>query len=89
MKSSETSQVTIKVLRNLFNIGCRNLGLPQSSCLALTLLLQSREELGSMVKWLLKQEELGKKPTLTEVVLIAEQIKEFYQKYPTEETSNS
>ena len=65
-------QVTIETLRHLFNIGCKNFGLSQDSCLALTLLLQSREELGSMVKWMLKQEDLGNKPTPTEVVLIAE-----------------
>lgn len=88
-KSSETSQVTIEVLRELFNIGCRNLGIPQNRCLALTLLLQSREELGSMVKWLLKQEKLGNKPTLTEVVLIAEKIKEYYLDYTIEESINS
>lgn len=77
-KSQETSQVTIEVLRHLFNIGCRNLGIPQDRCLALTLLLQSREELGSMVKWMLKQEVKGYKPTLTEVILIAEKIKDYY-----------
>ena len=49
-KSSEASPVTIEVLRELFAIGCRNLGIPQDQCLALVLLLQSREELGSMVK---------------------------------------
>ena len=37
-----------------------------------------------MVKWLLKQEELGNKPTLTDVVLIAEQIKEYYLNHPKE-----
>ena len=81
MKSSETSPVTIEILRQLFNIGCKNLGLPQSSCLALTLLLQSKEELGTMVRWMLKQENNEYKPTLTEVVLIAEKIKEYYQNH--------
>ena len=83
-KSSEASPVTIEVLRELFAIGCRNLGLTQRDCLALTLLLQSREELGSMVKWMLKQEERGYKPDLTEVVLIAEKIKDYYIAHPEE-----
>ncbi len=69
----------MEVLRHLFNIGCKNLGLPQSSCLALTLLLQSKEELGTMVRWLLKQEKLRNKPSLTEETLIAEKIKDYYQ----------
>ncbi len=75
----ETSLVTIETLRQLFNIGCKNFGLSQNQCLALTLLLQSKEELGSMVKWKLKQEKLGNKPTTTEVVLIVEKIKDFYK----------
>ncbi len=78
--SQETSQVTMEDLRHLFNIGCKNLELPQSSCLALTLMLQSKEELGTMVKWLLKQEKLGNRPSLTEVALIAEKIKLYYLK---------
>ena len=82
--TQETSQVTIDTLRHLFAIGCRNLGLPQKSCLALTLMLQSREELGSMVKWLIKQEDKGYKSSLTEVVLIAEKIKEYYLAHPEE-----
>lgn len=83
-KSSEASPVTIEVLRELFAIGCRNLGIPQDQCLALVLLLQSREELGSMVKWMLKQEERGYKPDLTEVVLIAEKIEDYYIAHPEE-----
>ncbi len=82
MKSQENSQVTIETLRHLFNIGCKNLELPQKSCLALTLLLQSKEELGTMVKWMLKQEQQNYKPTLTEVVLIAEKIKDYYLEHP-------
>ena len=46
-KPKESSQVTIEVLRYLFNIGRRNLGIPQETCLALKLLLQSKEELGT------------------------------------------
>ncbi len=81
-KSQETLPVTIEVLRHLFNIGCKNLRLPQDRYLALTLLLQSREELGTMVKWMVKQEEKRYRPTLTEVVLMAEKIKEYYLTNP-------
>lgn len=77
-KSSEPQEVDIDTLRHLFNIGCRNFEVTQKTCLALTLMLQSREELGTMVRWMVKQEQLGNKPTRTEVVLIAEKIKNYY-----------
>lgn len=74
----ETSQITIETLRELFAIGCKNLELDQKACLALTLMLQSKEELGTMLKWLIKQEDLKNKPSRTEVVLVAEKIKKYY-----------
>ena len=82
MKSSETIPVTIGILRELFYIGCKNFGLSQEQCLALTLLLQSREELGTMVRWMLKKEKNNEIPTITEVVLIAEKIKDYYLSHP-------
>ena len=82
MKSSETMPVTIDILRELFYIGCKNFGLSQEQCLALTLLLQSREELGTMVRWMHKKEQNNEVPTVTEVVLIAEKIKDYYLSHP-------
>lgn len=74
----QSQEITIDLLRHLFAIGCKNFDVPQNSCLAITLLLQSREEMGTMVRWMLMQEDKGYKPSLTEVVLIAEKIKEYY-----------
>ena len=89
MAISDNTTVTLGILRHLFNIGCRNYGVSQESCLALTLLLQSKEELGTMVRWMLKQENLGNKPSTTEVVLIAENIKNYYLEHPEEIKKNS
>lgn len=78
MKSSETSQSRLTIMRKAFAIGCKNLGISQETCLNLTLLLQSLEEIETMV-WALEQaEEAGVKWTRTEVVLLAERIKEKY-----------
>jgi len=78
---SEKKTVSIDVLRHLFYIGCRNFGVSQESCLALTLLLQSKEELGTMVRWMVKCEEKKEFPTSTDVILIAEKIKDYYMKH--------
>ncbi len=73
-----TSPSRITLMRMAFAIGCKNLGLSQETCLNLTLLLSSLEEIETMV-WALEQaEEAGVKWTRTEVVLLAERIKEKY-----------
>lgn len=76
MKSSQTSQSSITILRKAFAQGCKLLGLSQETCLNLTLLLQSEEELETMLWAMLKAEDEGIKLSRTQVVLIAEQIKE-------------
>ena len=45
MKSSQISQSRITLMRQAFATGCKNLGLSQETCLALTLLLQSEKEI--------------------------------------------
>lgn len=88
MAISETKEknedIPIDALRHLFNIGCKNADVSQDTCLALTLLLQSKEEMGTMVRWMIKQEDKGYKPSQTEVVMIAEKIKEYYLAHPEE-----
>lgn len=74
MKS--TSQSRITMLRKAFATGCKGLGLSQKTCLNLTLLLYSEAEIETMVWTLCQAEDRGIKLTRTEVVLIAEQIKE-------------
>ena len=80
----KNGEITIDTRRHLFNIGCKNSGVSQDTCLALTLLLQSKEELGTMVRWMIKQENQGCKSSQTEVVLIAEKIKDYYLAHPEE-----
>lgn len=63
-------------MRQAFAIGCKNLGLSQETCLALTLLLQSEKEIETMVWALAKAEEEGIKLSKTQVMLLAEKIKE-------------
>ena len=82
MKSSQTSQSRITLMRKAFAIGCKNLGLSQETCLALTLLLQSEEEIETMVWALAKAEDEGIKLTRTQVVLLAEKIKELSSHNP-------
>lgn len=73
-----TSPSRITLMRMAFATGCKSLGLSQETCLNLTLLLSSLEEIETMV-WALEQaEEAGVKWTRTEVVLLAERIKEKY-----------
>ena len=76
MKSSQTSQPRITLMRQAFATGCKNLGLSQETCLALTLLLQSEKEIETMVWALAKAEEEGIKLSKTQVMLLAEKIKE-------------
>lgn len=76
-------------MRKAFAIGCKNLGLSQETCLNLTLLLSSLEEIETMV-WALEQaEEAGVRWTRTEVVLLAERIKEKYLKKQKKMTSST
>ena len=76
MKSSETSQSRLTIMRKAFAIGCKNLGISQETCLNLTLLLQSLEEIETMVWALRELEDQGIRLTRTEVVILAEKIKE-------------
>ena len=76
MKSSQTSQTRITKMRQAFATGCKLLGLSQQTCLNLTLLLQSLEEIETMVWVMMEAEERGIVLTRTQIVLIAEQIKE-------------
>ena len=75
MKSPQTSLPRITLMRQAFAIGCKNLGLDQETCLALTLLLQSEKEIETMVWALAKAEDEGIKLSRTQVVLLAEKIK--------------
>jgi hypothetical protein len=77
-KLSETSLPPIATLRKAFAGCCKILGLDKDSCLALTLMLQSEEELGTLIAWMLREEDRGNKPSTTEVVQIAEKIKDYY-----------
>ena len=87
MKSLQKSQPRITLMRQAFAIGCKNLGLSQQTCLALTLLLQSEVEIETMVWALAKAEEQGIKLTRTQVVLLAERIKEKSPSEPPKEKS--
>jgi len=77
MKSSETSVPTIATLRHAFARCCKILGLPKDTYLNLTLLLQSREELRAILCWMMEEEDKGHHPDTTEVVQMAETIKEY------------
>jgi len=82
MKSSERSVPTLKALRSAFAKGCKICGVSQETCLNLMLLLQSREELATMVLWMLREEDAGRHPDTTEVVLKAEEVKEMAEAHP-------
>jgi len=72
MKSTQIPQSRITLMRQAFATGCKNLGLSQETCLALTLLLQSEKEIETMVWALSKAEEEGIKLSRTQVMLLAE-----------------
>lgn len=76
MKSSQTSQSHINLMRQAFASGCKILGLSQEACLNLTLLLLSEQELETLLWAMMKAEEEGIMLNQTQVVLIAEKIKE-------------
>ena len=86
----------ITKMRLAFATGCKNLGLSQETCLNLTLLLNSEEEIETMVWALVQAEDAGIKWTRTQVVRIAEKIKEKSlakqansQKYQSASSDNS
>ena len=76
MKSSQISQSRITLMRQAFATGCKNLGLSQETCLTLTLLLQSEKEIETMVWALAKAEEERIKLSRTQVMMLAEKIRE-------------
>ncbi len=65
-------------MRQAFATGCKLLGLSQQLCLNLTLMLQSLEEIETMVWALREAEDRGMRLTRTQVVRMAEYIKEVY-----------
>lgn len=72
----EKTQVSIESLRSAFACYCKLFGLTMDTCFALTLLLLStRWQLVMMLAWIVQQEEAGRKPDTTEVVLTAEKIR--------------
>ena len=73
-----TSEPRITLMRKVFALGCKNLGLSQETCLNLTLLLSSLEEIETMVLGLREAEDRGIRLTRTQVVRMAEYIKEVY-----------
>jgi len=75
-KYLEESQVSLETLQHAFARSCKICGLEQSSCFALILLLYSRWQLLLMLAWMLQEEDKGRHPDTTEVVLMAEKIHE-------------
>lgn len=78
--SLETSDINIETLRDLLITGCKDLGLRENTCVALTLLLSSKLSLQAMVVWLLEEEDNGIRPTKEEVIEMALKIKEYEKK---------
>lgn len=77
MNSKETSP-SLDLLRSAFYRCCHILGVSQETCLNLTLLLQSKEELETMLWAMAEQEKQGLEWGTTEVVLMAAKIHEKY-----------
>ena len=84
-----TSEPRITLMRKAFATGCKNLGLSQETCLNLTLLLSSLEEIETMVWALCQAEDRGMRLTRTQVVRMAEYIKEIYLEQQAKEKSYS
>ena len=76
-------------MREVFALGCKDLGLSQQTCLNLTLLLSSLEEIETMVWSMREAEDRGIRLTRTQVVRMAEYIKEIYLEQQVEEKSHS
>ena len=72
----EEENPSIETLRKGFASGCSILGIRQDTCLALTLLLDSRWALALMLAYMVQEEEKGRKPDTTEIVLMVEKIKD-------------
>ena len=87
MESKSKSRITI--MREVFALGCKDLGLSQQTCLNLTLLLSSLEEIETMVWSMREAEDRGIRLTRTQVVRMAEYIKEIYLEQQAEEKSHS
>lgn len=87
MESKSKSRITI--MREVFALGCKDLGLSQQTCLNLTLLLSSLEEIETMVWSMREAEDRGIRLTRTQVVRMAEYIKEIYLEQQVEEKSHS
>ena len=84
-----TSQSRITIMREVFALGCKNLGVSQETCLNLTLLLSSLEEIETMVWAMREAEDRGMRLTRTQVVRMAEYIKEIYLEQQAKEKSHS
>ena len=72
--SQETTQVTMDTLRRAFARYCKILEIDQITCLALTLLLNSKESMITMLRYLDWAEKEGIKPSKTMVEKVAQQI---------------
>lgn len=80
-KLSETLEIpTLNTLREGFYICCKTWGIRQNTCVALTLLLNSRWQLAQILLWGIEMEKKGIKVGTTEVVQKAEDIHEYYLK---------
>ncbi len=81
MKSSETSLPDMTTLREGFVLYCRLLGLRQSTCEALILLLNSKELLIAIMKFMAEidanglQEDMDQDDMTTLIVQVAEELK--------------
>lgn len=78
MNSAKASPYSIDLLRTAFYRCCHILGVSQETCLNLTLLMQSKEELETMIWAMAEQEKKGLNWGTTEVVLMAAKIHEKY-----------
>ena len=70
----------MEILRHAFARCCKILGLDQDTCLALTLLLNAKECMMTMLWYLERTEEEGIKPDTTMVVKAAQLIRDEYDK---------
>ena len=83
-KSKGTLHPTMSILRHAFAGWCKIWGLDQRTCLALTLLLNSRECLMTILWYFEWAEEEGLKLNTTTVVKAAVLIREEYDKQKRE-----
>lgn len=83
-KSIDTLHPTMSTLRRAFARCCKIWGLDQKTCLALTLLLNSRECMMTILWYFEWAEEEGIKLNTTTVVRAAELIRDEYDKQKRE-----